>query len=608
MRKSGLITLLVILAIFVGIGFILTDSLFESLIEDVGTDAVGAKVEIDGFSLSLFGPEVSWDRLQVTDPNKTMQNMLETGFCEFNMEFWPLLSGKVVIENFQLSGLQQNTDRETDGKIEKPKKKKRKDDGLAKTQSKLKKEKESSSGFDLSAGLGNINADSIMAILDLRTPALIDSSKAAIEQNYKKWQETLAAVDPRADVNRISKQAQSIDIKKIKNIKSFNKAFKAISSVQGSVDSLSAAYKKTKKDFDKDYKSSGGTLGDIDNWIKDDYNRALSKAKLPDLSAQNIGKMLFGENIVDQVNEYLGYVGTARTYFNKLSSGNEKDPEPPRFKGQDIYFPSPNIRPDFWLQNMTIEGKLNEEMPLGGSVTDITTDPKMIGKPVKIDIKGASESRNYSLQGELNYLDSIPKEIFAFNYSGMAIDGMGLSKSDLFPNSIKKGTGTIDGTFDITGNSFNGQIKLNAANVVFDYGGKKASGKLATIVRDVFNNTKKLQVAAIIKGKPDNLVFAVKSNLDDELSKAFKATANKEVEEAKKKIRKKIDEKVTAKKAEVEKIIADNKKKLDEQLEKYHKKIDAQKEEVNKQKKKIEDQKDKLGDKVKDKLKDIFKP
>ena len=74
MRKSGLITLLVILAIFVGIGFILTDSLFESLIEDVGTDAVGAKVEIDGFNLSLFGPEVSWDRLQVTNPNKTMQN------------------------------------------------------------------------------------------------------------------------------------------------------------------------------------------------------------------------------------------------------------------------------------------------------------------------------------------------------------------------------------------------------------------------------------------------------------------------------------------------------------------------------------------------------
>ena len=125
MRKSGLITLLVILAIFIGISYILTDAFFESLIEDLGTDIVGARVEIDDFSFSIFGPEVSWKRLQVTDPNKTMQNMLETGFCEFNMEFWPLLQGKFVIENFQLSGLQQNTDRETDGKIEKPKKEKK---------------------------------------------------------------------------------------------------------------------------------------------------------------------------------------------------------------------------------------------------------------------------------------------------------------------------------------------------------------------------------------------------------------------------------------------------------------------------------------------------
>jgi uncharacterized protein (TIGR03545 family) len=255
---------------------------------------------------------------------------------------------------------------------------------------------------------------------------------------------------------------------------------------------------------------------------------------------------------------------------------------------------------------MTIDGKLNEEMPLGGSLKNVTTDPKMIGKPAVLNITGSSKTRTYSLDGELNYLDSIPKENFSLNYSGVALAGMELSKSELFPNSIKKGTAVIDGSFKIIGNSFNGKITFTANDVTFDYGEKKASGKLASIVRNVFSNTKRLQVAAIIKGKPKDLVFAVNSNLDDELSKAFKATANKEIEAAKQKLRKKVDEQVASKRAEVEKMIAENRQKLEQQLQKYQKQIDALQEEVDRQKKKVEDEKNKIGDKLKDKLKDLF--
>lgn len=608
MRKSGLVTLFVILAIFIAISYILTDAFFESVIEDTGSDIVGAKVELDGFHFSIFGPEIHWDRLQVTNPKNTMQNMLETGFCEFNMEFWPLLRGKVVIENFELSGLQRNTARITDGKIEKPKKAEKKEDtAILETQTQLKEEEKKSSGFNFSSTLGKVNTDSIIALLNLKTPGLIDSSKKAIEDNYKKWQERITSTDPQKDINRISRQAKSIDIKKINSISSFNKALDAIKNVQGSVDSLNDAYKKLKKDFDTDYGTTGSTLKNISTWVKDDYARAMSMAKLPDLSAQNIGKMLFGEQIVNQVNTYLGYAATGRYYLNKVSSKNKKEPDPPRFKGQDIYFPSPNARPDFWLQKMSISGKLNEEMPLGGSVTDITSNPKMIGKPVMIDLSGASATRQYGLKGELNYLDSIPKELFSVNYSGLSINGMNISKSTLFPNAIKKGTAIIDGSLNIIGSHFDGNIKFNARDVTFDYSDKKASGKLASIIRDVFNQTKKLQVSVILKGRPNNLIFAVKSNLDDELSKAFKATANKEIEAAKQKIRKRIDEEVAGKKKEAEKLIAENKKKLEQQLEKYKQKIDAQKEEVKKQQKKIEDEKDKIANKLKDKLKDIFK-
>lgn len=614
MRKSGVITLLVIIGVILGISYILTDKFFETLFEDIGTDMVGAKVEIDGFDFSLLGPEIRWQRLQVTNPNNTMTNMLETAKCDFNMEFWPLLSGKFVIENFELSGLASNTKRETDGKIEKKVVKKEKktvqetesDSAIVKTQKKLKKEKEEAAGFSI-ASLGSINTDSVIAMLNIRTPHLIDSAQQDLQKKYKAWEEKLASADPQSDVNKIQKQISSIDVKKINSVKSFENALSSVQTVKGSIDSLNKSFKSTKNQFSNDYKTSGNLLGNVDDWIKQDYKLAMSMAKLPDLSVQNIGKMLFGEQIVNQLNEYLGYIGTARGYLNKVKSKNKKDPAPPRFKGQDIYFPTPNARPKFWLQNMTIAGYLSEELPLGGSVTNITTDPKMIGKPVDINIKGSSKSRSYGFDGELNYLDSIPKEMFSANYKGLSLAGMNLSKSELFPESIKDGSGIFEINFNMTGDRLDGKIAFSSTDVSFNYTKEKPSGKMASLIRDVFNQTKELKISAQIKGKADDLVFSVKSNLDDALSKAFKATVNKEIEEAKQKIRKKIDDQVASKKADAEKLIEENKAKLETQLNKYQAKIDEQTKSLDNKKKEIEAQKDKLGDDVKKKLKDSVK-
>ena len=121
-RWKGIIFLAVLAGIFILLTIIFTDAWLEHQLESLGTSAVGAKVEIDGFDFSFSGLHIKWERLQVTNPKKTMKNIVETGHCEFNMEFWPLLSKKVIIENVQVSDLQSDTDRETDGALTKEEK------------------------------------------------------------------------------------------------------------------------------------------------------------------------------------------------------------------------------------------------------------------------------------------------------------------------------------------------------------------------------------------------------------------------------------------------------------------------------------------------------
>ena len=62
MRPKGLIGLLVVILIFSGIMFLLSDRFIESGLESVGTSAVGAKVEIDNLKFSLFGLSIVMDR------------------------------------------------------------------------------------------------------------------------------------------------------------------------------------------------------------------------------------------------------------------------------------------------------------------------------------------------------------------------------------------------------------------------------------------------------------------------------------------------------------------------------------------------------------------
>ena len=141
MRWKGLIFLAVVIALGVVLSLFYLDKWVESGLEKAGSALVGAKVEIDNLDLDVAGLSIEWQRLQVTDPNRTMQNVIETGRTAFKMELAALLRKKTVIREMTLADVRTGTPRETDGAIpnkpEKEKKKSDKPDLFDKTKSKL---------------------------------------------------------------------------------------------------------------------------------------------------------------------------------------------------------------------------------------------------------------------------------------------------------------------------------------------------------------------------------------------------------------------------------------------------------------------------------------
>ena len=97
-RGWGLGAFLVVAAILVCVWIFLVDGWVRYLIEEAGTEAVGAKVELDAADLSLFPAGLTLSRLQVTNPKAPMTNAVEMAKVTMGLDGLHLLRRKVIVE------------------------------------------------------------------------------------------------------------------------------------------------------------------------------------------------------------------------------------------------------------------------------------------------------------------------------------------------------------------------------------------------------------------------------------------------------------------------------------------------------------------------------
>lgn len=606
-RWKGLIFIAILVGLFFVAGLFLTDSLIESVIEGVATDVNGALVEIDNLDISLSDLLVSMDRIQVTDRGNTMKNAIETGLCRFDVEFWPLFSGKVIIENFDLTGLKFGTARETDGKLNREVTKTVSDSSSEDKKSKSKKDapKDDSAFASYTA---KINTDSLLALVNIESVEKIENLKSEIQTKYGDLNTQLQNAELSKEITAIETEIKNLDLKDLKDLKKLQSTLKDLEKTKKSVDELNKKYNSLRKNSTDDLNKISNDIKQVDEWVATDYANILDKAQIPDLSAQNIGKMLFGESIINRFNEYLGYAAIARKYGVKLKSDKPEKEDPPRFKGQDIYFYRQNARPDFWLKNMNISGEY-DGLVLGGKALDIVSDQRLINKQTELEIAGSQNPvREFAFNGNLNYLEDIPSEKFNLKYSGFSLNNISISESNMMPGKIESGIGSINALLDMEGDEIRSEISFAGDKlVVAQDESYKPANKMQSIISETILSVTEMSVKAQITGKKDDYSISVKSNLDDLLAQKLKSIASREVNEAKEKLKNKLDQKITKSREELNSIVTTNKQKIEQQLDQYKQQIDDNMAMLNEKKKSVEDKIDKEKKKAGNKLKDALK-
>ncbi len=610
-RWKGIIFIAVVIGIFIILSLIFTDRWLEYKIEKTGTSIAGAKVEVDNLNLSFTDLKIRWDRLQVTDRQHTMKNLIETGVCEFDMEFWPLLTKKVIIENFAMTDFRTNTDRQTDGKIDVPSTDKaaRQPGFIEKTASRLIEQVGSNVATQFTSFKQKVNVDSIMALLQIQSVSQITALQADLGQNYEDWQNQLTQVNYENELQKLNTQVKAIDINKINTLDGFQSALKSANKIEQSLDSLNKSIKASRTKLTSDLSNARQRISQVDDWISADYQRAMALAKLPDLNMQNIGKMIFGSRLVNQVNHYLNYAGMARVYTDKFKSTEPEKESPPRLKGQNIYFYNKNARPDFWIKNITLSGQTNDGIVLKGEVKNIVSDQRQIGKTTEFFVGGSkATAASIALNGVLDYLQEQPVEQFNLKYDGFSLANTSISESKLLPNKIQKGFGAIDANLSLRGEQVESQIKFTGNKLSFDFSDQsQTENKFDQIVQSIVRSIDMVDLVAKIKGTKDDLAFSLNSNLDDLFMKKTKEILSKEVDEAKNKIKARVDAEVTKYRQKLNNLIKEKETQLTAQVEKYEQMVNQQKAVIETKKKEIEKSITKDKSKLEKKAKDLLK-
>lgn len=616
MRKKGLITVIILITVIVLISIIFTDQLVERGIEKTIQLVTGAKAEIDNLDLDIFSLGIKWDKLQIADPKKPFQNLVESGRTAFSLNLPALLRKKYVINEITILNAQSGTKRETDGSLPSRIKKIKKQSPSKWNQLKNKMTENLGETKIFEVSLKDIpnslNADSLIAKADLKIMDNYESLSSDMESTSDKWKRYYREFDAQEKLDTIRTQIDNIETEKINTVDRALEEIEKVRAIQKMLNEYKDEIGKRREEAETDYKRLSGYKEQYQRWLFQDYENILEKAQLPNLSVNNVSKIIFGKTVIARLDRYIGYAETFSRIAGKTKG--KKKQKPPRLEGQNIRFPEKQTWPTFLVKKIEIstgEEKLRDQkvLYLEGLVEGLTTQPQVYGKPTFIDLRGKyAGNREILFKAELDRTQEDYSYSYSLGFRNIPLKNIELEKNQYLPENIKSGFADID--IDILTEKAKMKINFYLLGKDLEYEFRKVSetDQVTETVREIFKSLNRLSLQSKIIITDQTYSFDITSNLDKKLSQSISTAATRKLTEIQKNIESKLQQKADKKIAELDKKYGNVYSRYLQPILEYKKESELMKEELAVKLKELKDKQSKdLGKKVEGLLDDLLK-
>jgi uncharacterized protein (TIGR03545 family) len=537
----------------------------KKLVEYVGTQANGAEVNVDGIRTSFIRGTFDLDRLQVTNAERNTHNALEIGNVHFGFLWDALLRAKFVVEESSINNIQLMSKRSSPGHVLPPSP--AKPSKMEALQAQVVNQVKNKYGGNV---LGNI-----MELLEggdpkeqlekirgeLKSEARIKAMTADVNAKKEFWDGKVKELSDTSSLKAVETQLASV-----RGEKNFLKQAQGIKKLTDLLKDVQKQYKeveKSSKQLQSEVKALSNYPKEVEQLVKEDVASLKDRFKIPKIDFKDMAMHLFAGEFADKIAKARKYQALAKEYLPEKKEKEEVIP-PKRSEGKSYQFPVTTGYPLFWLKKAAISSKGTADSYSGnvsGVLTDVTTHPKQIKKPVVLNLQGdfpsakimgvkavltADFTRDVGRQSALIQVNSfgVPEKMFV-NDEKMKFG---------FLNAI--GSSTITASLEAEKVNMTWVSALTQPKFLIETKNKLAH----EILTNVVNGIPVINLNGTATGTFANLNMDIKSNLGTELAQGFSREIGAKLTEAQEKLTAMVDEKINQPKANLMSAINGNNK------------------------------------------------
>jgi uncharacterized protein (TIGR03545 family) len=585
-RWQGLIPATLVLAA-IGLGwFLFGGRIVASAVEEAGSKALGAAVEIAGVDIEERRTSVELRGLAIADPFDRNRNLVEAGVVRVELQPEALLERKLVVRRLTVRDVSTGTRRATPARLVA---------GGGFASRALAELNRWSKQFNVPL-LSLTPIDTIKAVVldptQLRSVRQVlalaqrtDSMNRAIGQGY----EALRLPETLDTARTLVARLQSANIRTL-GVAGVRTAIADVRRVTAQVDSARRRVEGLERSARGGVDALQNGMRAIEDARRDDYEFARGLLRLPSFDSPQIGAALFGRVTIDKFEQALYWTTLARQYAPPgLLPRESAGPKRLRRAGTTVHFVKREAYPRFLLRRADLDFTIATASAAGGAYTvavaDATTEPAIIGRPARFAMRrdaAGSGVESLRASGVLDHAGARPRDVVSAQAAGVKLPAFPLPT---VPLRAEPGRGTSELRLTLDGDQLSAHWRLRSGELawVTDSMRIRQLNTVESLVVRVMAAVRDFDLTAELSGPVSAPRLAVRSNLDRAVATRLKEVAGEEVDRAMAKARAQVDRileeksapvkaRVTEVRTDAERRIADAKVRLDAERQK----LDAQ--------------------------------
>ena len=535
--------------------------------EYVGTLANGAEVNVASVKTSFIKGSFDLNGLQVTDAQMPTHNTLEIENIHFKYLWDALLRMKFVVEDASINNIQISKPRQRPGKVlpPEPAKPSKIDEIQLEVISQIKNKYGKNVLGDVVSLLegGDIQSQIETIREELKSEARLKSMLSDVNTKKEFWDGKIKTLSDATKIKGIEAEIQKIS--KEKNFLEQAKGAQKLGDLLKDVNKQYNEIQSASKQLQTEVSTVAKYPSEIENLVKEDIESLKDRFAIPQIDFKDMAMHLFAGEFAEHIAKARKYQALAEQYLPEKKDKEEVIP-PKRSQGKSYDFPITKGYPLFWLKRAAISSKGTENTysgNLSGELTNVTTSPKTIGKPIVLDVKGnfpGIKVMGVEAMIKADFTQDIPKQTALLKVGSFVVPEKMFVSDEKMKFGFKSAIGSTTMKAELKEKELNMSwvSELKSPQFIVESKTKIAQEMLGNIL----NAIPVINIDGTATGSFKNLNMAISSNLGDEIGAGLKREIGNKVSEAQGKIQGLIDEKINKPKNELMSALGSNQSNL----------------------------------------------